>query len=74
MRHEIQRTFLDRSPHAENDVFTASEDVAVSGIALVNDTDAEVDPRTASLVSGPVHGSPDPGCTRTGTVTMLVIV
>jgi len=53
-------------------VFTASEDVAVSGIALVNDTDAEVDPRTASLVSGPVHGSPYPGCT--GTVTMLVIV
>ena len=53
-------------------MFTASEDVAVSGIALVNDTDAEVDPRTASLVSGPVHGSPDPGCTRT--VTMLVIV
>ena len=72
MRHEIQRTFLDRSLHAENDVFTASEDVAVSGIAHVNDTDAEVDPRTASLVSGPVHGSPDPGCT--GTVTMLAIV
>ena len=55
-------------------MFTASEDVAVSGIALVNDTDAEVDPRTASLVSGPVHGSPDPGCTGTGTVTVLVIV
>ena len=53
-------------------MFTASEDVAVSGIALVNDTDTEVDPRTASLVSGPAHGSPDPGCTRT--VTMLVIV
>jgi len=72
VRHEIQRTFLDRSPHAENAVFTAPEDVAVSGIALVNDTDTEVDPRTASLVSGPAHGSPDPGCTRT--VTMLVIV
>ena len=43
-------------------------------IALVNDTDAEVDPRTASLVSGPVHGSPDPGRTGTVTVTMLVIV
>jgi large repetitive protein len=55
-RREIQRTFFNRSPNAAADVYTISEDVGLSGNLISNDADADGDPLTATLVTGPAHG------------------
>src|SRR3569623_1016524 len=47
-------------PVAVNDVYSAPQDTPISITApglLANDTDAEHDPLTASLFSGPAHGT-----------------
>jgi large repetitive protein len=56
VRREIQRTFFNRSPNGIADVYTTSEDVGRSGNVLTNDTDADGDELTATLVTGPTHG------------------
>ncbi len=59
VRREIQRTFFNRSPIAVANVYTTSEDVGLTGNVLTDgtdDTDADGDPLTASLVTGPAHG------------------
>ncbi len=56
MRREVQRTFFNRSPNAVADVYTTSEDNDVSGNVLTNDSDADDDSLTATLVTGAAHG------------------
>ncbi len=57
MRREIQRTFFNRSPpNAVVNAYTTSEDVALTGNVLTNDTDADGDTLTAGVVTGPAHG------------------
>ena len=56
IRREVQRTFFNRAPIAVNDTFTTSEDITRTGNVLANDTDADDDPRTATLLTGPAHG------------------
>ena len=59
LRREVQRTFFNRSPNAVADVYTTSEDIGLSGNVLTDgadDTDADGDELTATLVTGPAHG------------------
>ena len=59
LRRELQRTFFNRSPNAVADVYTTSEDIGLSGNVLTDgadDTDADGDELTATLVTGPAHG------------------
>ena len=59
LRREVQRTFFNRSPNAVADVYTTSEDIGLSGNVLTDgadDTDADGDELTATLVIGPAHG------------------
>ncbi|MCA9135963.1 MAG: tandem-95 repeat protein [Planctomycetales bacterium] len=44
-------------PVASDDVFAGSEDTALSGNVLVNDTDANGDVLTAAIVDSPVNGT-----------------
>jgi VCBS repeat-containing protein len=44
-------------PVANDDEYTTDEDEAIVVSILANDTDANSDPLTASIVSGPSHGS-----------------
>jgi VCBS repeat-containing protein len=67
------------APLAVTDTFAGSEDTAVSGNVLANDLDAEGNPLTATVVSGPATGflllSPNgffsyqPAANASGTVT-----
>jgi len=56
----ITVTPVNNAPTALNDTYTATEDtpltVTVPGV-LANDTDADGNPLTAALVSGPSHGT-----------------
>ena len=45
------------APVAHDDTISTDEDTAVSGNVLTNDTDPEGNPLTASVVSGPLHGT-----------------
>lgn len=56
IRREIARTFFNRSPQAVANVYSTSEDIGFSGNVMTNDIDAENDPLTASVVTGPDHG------------------
>lgn len=57
------------APVANDDTFTTDEDVAALGNVLANDTDAEDDSLTASVLTGPLNGtlslSPNGGFTYT---------
>ena len=53
----IQRTFFNRTPVATGDPFTTPEDAPLTGNVLINDTDSDDDPLTATLVTGPAHGN-----------------
>jgi VCBS repeat-containing protein len=44
-------------PIAVDDSYVTDEDTAVSGSVLVNDTDVEVDPLTATILAGPANGA-----------------
>jgi VCBS repeat-containing protein len=60
VRREVQRTFFNRSPVANDNAYTTSEDNGLSGNVLtdgVDDTDADGDPLTATIVTGPQHGT-----------------
>ena len=60
VRREVQRTFFNRSPVAIDNAYTTSEDSGLSGNVLtdgVDDTDADGDPLTATVVTGPQHGT-----------------
>ena len=52
---------VNQPPVAANDAYSLSENhslhVAATGGVLANDTDAENDPLTAKLVTGPAHGT-----------------
>ena len=45
------------APTPTNDTITTNEDTAVSGNVLTNDSDPDGNPLSASLVSGPSHGT-----------------
>ncbi|MBW7850630.1 MAG: tandem-95 repeat protein [Rhodospirillales bacterium] len=53
----ITVTPVNDAPMVGDDSFSVAEDQALSGDVLSNDTDVEGDPLSASLVSGPAHGS-----------------
>jgi VCBS repeat-containing protein len=60
VRREVQRTFFNRSPVAIDNAYTTSEDSGLAGNVLtdgVDDTDADGDPLTATVVTGPQHGT-----------------
>ena len=44
-------------PVAESDAFSGNEDFAISGNVLTNDAEADGDPMSAILVTGPAHGT-----------------
>jgi len=48
---------VNDAPVANDDRFTVAEDGTLTGKVLANDTDADADTLTASLVSGPSHGT-----------------
>ncbi|MGE3820137.1 MAG: Ig-like domain-containing protein, partial [Isosphaeraceae bacterium] len=50
-------TNLNEDPVAAPDDFFGLEDTSLSGDVLANDSDVDGDPLTASLVSGPAHGT-----------------
>ncbi|WP_283611414.1 Ig-like domain-containing protein, partial [Mycolicibacterium poriferae] len=54
---KITVTPVNDVPVAEDDSFTISEDSRLHGNVLSNDTDSDRDLLTASLASGPAHGS-----------------
>ena len=47
----------DNAPAAADDFVSGDEDTVISGTVLVNDSDVDGDPLTASLVTGPANGS-----------------
>ncbi len=47
----------NNAPVATNDVYTTDEDTTLTGNVLANDSDADFDPLTAALVTGPAHGT-----------------
>ncbi|MDO0972857.1 beta strand repeat-containing protein [Mycolicibacterium frederiksbergense] len=53
----IAVTAVNDAPAAVDDSFTTNEDTQVSGNVLTNDTDADGNTLTATLVSGPTHGT-----------------
>jgi VCBS repeat-containing protein len=53
----ITITAVNDAPTPNADSFSTDEDTALSGNVLANDVDVEGDAMTASLVSGPAHGS-----------------
>ncbi|WP_374158958.1 Ig-like domain-containing protein [Mycobacterium sp. G7A2] len=53
----ITVTSVNDAPSAVNDAYTTSEESAVNGNVLANDTDADADTLTAVLASGPSHGA-----------------
>ncbi|MEX7474670.1 cadherin-like domain-containing protein, partial [Mycobacterium adipatum] len=53
----IAVTAINDAPVAGDDSFSTNEDTQVSGNVLSNDTDADGDTLTATLVSGPTHGT-----------------
>jgi VCBS repeat-containing protein len=56
LRRETQRIFFNSSPNAVANSYTTAEDIGVTGNVLTNDTDADDDDLTATLVTGPAHG------------------
>ena len=48
---------VDDPPVATNDAFVTSEDTALMGNVLANDTDIDSPSLTAAVVSGPAHGT-----------------
>ncbi|MCF6390999.1 Ig-like domain-containing protein, partial [Mycobacterium sp. MBM] len=48
---------VNDAPVAGNDSYAVNEDSTLAGNVLSNDTDAESSPLTATLVSGPSHGT-----------------
>ena len=50
-------TPVNDAPVANNDSASGDEDTTITGNVLANDTDVEHDDLTASLVTGPAHGS-----------------
>jgi VCBS repeat-containing protein len=48
---------INNGPTATDDAVTTNEDAAISGNVLTNDADAEGDPMTVALVSGPANGT-----------------
>ena len=56
----VRRQFFNSTPNAVRDSYTTAEDTGltappISGV-LANDTDADGDPLTATVVTGPAHG------------------
>ncbi len=60
---------INTAPVAANDSYTTLEDNPVSGNVLTNDTDAEHDTLTATLVTGPAHGTVNLAANGTFTYT-----
>ncbi|MGE2832750.1 Ig-like domain-containing protein [Mycobacterium sp. SMC-4] len=48
---------VNNAPTAVGDSFTTNEDTALTGNVLTNDSDVDRDPLTATLVTGPAHGT-----------------
>ncbi|UXA15896.1 Ig-like domain-containing protein [Mycobacterium sp. SMC-4] len=48
---------VNDAPVAVNDNFTVNEDAVLNGNVLTNDSDAEGDSLTATIVTGPAHGA-----------------
>ncbi len=55
--YETLLYLANTAPTANNDTYSTNEDVSVQGNVLTNDTDADGNPLTASVVTGPGHGS-----------------
>ena len=53
----IAVTAINDAPIAVNDSYTTDEDTPLAGNVLANDTDAEGDSLSATLVAGPTHGT-----------------
>ena len=53
----IAVTAINDAPNAVDDSYTTDEDTPLAGNVLANDTDAEGDSLSATLVAGPTHGT-----------------
>ncbi|MDY3559962.1 Ig-like domain-containing protein [Gemmata sp. JC673] len=49
--------YYNAAPIAVDDTYTGHINTTVPGAVLLNDTDADADPLTAALASGPAHGT-----------------
>ncbi|MBI5735784.1 MAG: tandem-95 repeat protein, partial [Mycolicibacterium neoaurum] len=62
----------NKVPVANADSYTGNEDSAVAGNVLANDTDADGNTLTATLISGPAHGSLELNADGTFTYTPVL--